>query len=190
MKNNSFLFIGLAGIVDHSKYSYMERFYSELLAMNKLVDNPINQIYGATLLIDYTGFNIHSILATTPGNALLFVETLLSMFPIRNKECHIVNAPSIFTSFFKIFYPLLPKKIQNRIFVHPNNDNWKSLHAHIPAEILPEEYGGELRHESLLRALENFEELDEQFLEKFAYGHKNTQHRRKNLRVITVEDKK
>ncbi|KAF8778031.1 hypothetical protein HNY73_014804 [Argiope bruennichi] len=82
-------------------------------------------------------------------------------------------------------YPFLPKKIQERVFIHPN-DNWKSLHAHFPADILPEKYGGNLNDSSMLNFIEYFglENLEEKFHKKLEYGLKKTKHRRLALKVL------
>ncbi|GBM87764.1 hypothetical protein AVEN_171190-1 [Araneus ventricosus] len=105
--------------------------------------------------------------------------------PSRIKAIHVVNAPSPFSAVFKILFPFLPKKIQDRVFLHPN-DNWKSLHSAIPPEVLPEEYGGKLTFDSCINVLENIEEVDDQFRNMFKYGYIKTKADRQSFRPICL----
>ncbi|CAL1283529.1 unnamed protein product [Larinioides sclopetarius] len=182
LQNNSFLLIALAGI-DYTKFTFAERFYLEILAFNKQLENPVNQICGVTLICDYEGFNFRSLLTYTPGWIRCFMDSLLTV-PCRLKAIHIINAPSIFSAVYKMTYPFLPKKMQDRVFVHPNNDNWRSLHSFVPADILPEEYGGKLKHKRLINCLENLETLDERFCKTLKFGSVKTKHCRNSLKFL------
>ncbi|GBN93149.1 hypothetical protein AVEN_81574-1 [Araneus ventricosus] len=106
-----------------------------------------------------------------------------NVFPARIKALHMVNAPSFFLTVFKIAYPFLSKKIQERVFVHPN-DHWKSLHSVIPSEVLPEEYGGKLKFDSCINLLEDIEELEDHFHEIFKFGYLKTKAGRESFRPI------
>ncbi|XP_062554117.1 alpha-tocopherol transfer protein-like [Armigeres subalbatus] len=63
--------------------------------------------------------------------------------PLRMQGIHILNPPPGMQTAVNIFNNLLSAKNKNkRIFAH--GSNLKSLHEHLPKEILPEEYGGTL----------------------------------------------
>ncbi|GBM87762.1 Clavesin-2 [Araneus ventricosus] len=171
--------------VDYTKFNFAERLYLDILAVNGTFENPVNQITGVTTIFDYKGFNIRSFLAHTPGWTRVFVESFMSGCPSRIKAIHVVNAPSPFSAVFKILFPFLPKKIQDRVFLHPN-DNWKSLHSAIPPEVLPEEYGGKLTFDSCINVLENIEEVDDQFRNMFKYGYIKTKADRQSFRPICL----
>ncbi|GBN08424.1 hypothetical protein AVEN_127489-1 [Araneus ventricosus] len=81
-------------------------------------------------------------------------------------------------------YPFVPKKMQDRVFIHPNNDNWLSLHNLVPADILPEEYGGKLEHGKLINCLQNIEELEERFRKTLEFGPIKTKHCRKSMKFL------
>ncbi|KAF8778035.1 Clavesin-1 like protein [Argiope bruennichi] len=53
-----------------------------------------------------------------------------------------------------------------QVYVHPNNDNWKSLHSCIPPEILPEDLGGYLPQTQLIDLLEHVETFEKDYLEQ------------------------
>ncbi|CAL1268628.1 unnamed protein product [Larinioides sclopetarius] len=159
----------------------------DILAINGALENqPVNQITGATAIFDYDGFNLRSFQAHTPGWVLMFVETFMNAFSARIKVVHVVNAPSLFLAVFKIAYPFFPKKIQERIFVHPN-DGWKSLHSEIPLEILPEKYGGNMKFDSCINLLEDIEKLEDQFLRIFKYGYIKTKTNRQSFKPLSLQ---
>ncbi|GBL56030.1 hypothetical protein AVEN_244895-1 [Araneus ventricosus] len=77
LKNNTIVFIALGGKVDFSKITFAEIMYLDMLAVNGVIENPVNQITGVTLIFDYKGFGVRSFLAHTPNWTRVFVETFL-----------------------------------------------------------------------------------------------------------------
>ena len=87
-------------------------------------------------------------------------------FPLRFQAIHLINEPWIFNIILSIILPLLSEKIQKRVCttyttytcfldwlcdddffffcqqIHHHGNCWTSLHAHVDAAVLPEEYGG------------------------------------------------
>ncbi|GIY10303.1 clavesin-2 [Caerostris extrusa] len=146
--------------------------------------NPLNALCGVTFIVDYKGFGMRTLFEHTPGRVKIFVESLLGS-PLRFKGFHIVNHPPVFSVIFNMAYPLLPKKIRDRLFLHPN-DNWKSLHSQVPADILPEQYGGKLKQSSMINALEDIPELDKHYLKQMQFGSLKNRHLRQSMRVISA----
>ncbi|GBN31959.1 Alpha-tocopherol transfer protein-like [Araneus ventricosus] len=116
MKNNSLLLIAKNKAVDYRNCTFAERFYLEVLTMYGVLENPVNQLCGSTFLFDYEGFDIHGLLAYTPGWIRIFLSFLLNAAPCRLKAVHIINAPTIFSAVFNIGYPFLHKKIRERLY--------------------------------------------------------------------------
>ncbi|XP_055946120.1 clavesin-1-like [Argiope bruennichi] len=187
LKNHSVLGFLLAGNIDYSEMTFAQRFYLDILSLTAILDNPVNQITGFTIIMDYKGFDIRSFLAHTPSWTKFFVDTFLKSYPIRMKAAHIVNAPSIFLTVYRICYPFIPKKLQKRIFIHPNG-SWKSLHSSVPPEVLPEEYGGKLKFDSCINILENIEALDAQFRIRFSFGYIKTKASRQSFRPLVSKN--
>ncbi|XP_055944881.1 clavesin-2-like [Argiope bruennichi] len=170
LKNNSALAIAQARNLDYNKITLAERIYLDMLAVNGALENPVTQITGFTAVFDFRGFNIHAALVHTPFWCKIFMDTITKAFPAKINAAHIVNPPTIFWAVFKIMRPFIPKKIQDRLFMH-SSDGWESLHSSIPPEVLPEEYGGKLKFDSFINALENIEELDEHFRKFLRFGY-------------------
>ncbi|GBN43954.1 Clavesin-2 [Araneus ventricosus] len=187
-EDNSAVTVIRMGIIDYSKMTFDGRSFLDIIATGYLLNNPITQICGITSIFDFTGFKFRSLLAVNPKTAFDYMYTVQKAFPLRIKAFHIVNAPSIFWAFYRLFYPAMSEKLRSRVFVHPNNDNWESLHTCIPPEILPEDLGGCLPKSRLVDLLENAEILENDMLEQSRFGYKKTKHVRMSMKII-VPDK-
>ncbi|GIY14690.1 alpha-tocopherol transfer protein-like [Caerostris darwini] len=183
LENNSLLVIALAGKVDYSVYSFEERLYLDVITIYYCLKNPLNVMCGIHFILDFSGFNRRAFFEFTPRRMKLFAESLAD-FPLRIKGYHIINHPSVFSVIIKMAYPFLPKKIRDRFFAHPN-DNWKSLHSHVPPDILPEQYGGKLKQSSLINPFENIPELDEHYRQQMQFGSLRNRHLRQTMRAIS-----
>ncbi|GIY14692.1 alpha-tocopherol transfer protein-like [Caerostris darwini] len=184
LENNSLLIIALGGKVDYNVYSFEERMYLELLCMSEIARRPLNALCGVTIIVDNAGFNRRTFFEHTPRRMKLYMESLVD-FPLRIKGYHVVNHPPVFSIIIKMAYPFLPKKIRDRLFAHPN-DNWKSLHSHVPPDILPEQYGGKLKQSSMINAFENIPQLDEHYRQQMQFGSLRNRRLRQSMRVISA----
>ncbi|XP_067134170.1 alpha-tocopherol transfer protein-like [Centruroides vittatus] len=97
---------------------------------------------GLIIIINTQGLTLRHMLQITPR----FVNTMISLIlrnssQVRIKEIHYVNVNRIVKIFETILMPLLPVKIQKRIFFHSETT---ALHKFIHPKYLPIEYGGEL----------------------------------------------
>ncbi|GIY15037.1 clavesin-2 [Caerostris extrusa] len=184
LENNSLLVIALGGKVDYNVYSFEERMYLDMLCLSEIARSPLNALCGVTIIDDYAGFNRRTFFEHTPRRIKLFVESMTG-FPLRIKGYHVVNHPPVFSVIIKMAYPFLPKKIRDRLFLHPN-DNWKTLHSHVPADILPEQYGGKLKQSSMINSFENIPEMDKHCRQQMQFGSLRNRHLRQSMRVISA----
>ncbi|GIY14693.1 alpha-tocopherol transfer protein-like [Caerostris darwini] len=182
LDNNSILLIG-KGALDLTKTNILERFYLEVVIINSLIKNPLNQLYGITAIFDYGGFQYNAMLSYTPRMIHLLVNTLQNSLPLPVKACHIVNLPPLLSSVISIAFALLSKKIKNRIFIHPSNDGWQSLHKSLPPELLPEEYGGTLKESGLVDLSDHLDDLERELCERFKFGYLKSETQRELLRL-------
>lgn len=60
--------------------------------------------------------------------------------PIRLKQVHVVNAPSIIDKIYAVLKPFIAKQITELIYFHPPNS--ETLYQYISKEDLPADYGG------------------------------------------------
>lgn len=72
--------------------------------------------------------------------------------PIRQKEYHFVNFPSITNSVVEFGTSLLSEKLKKRIFIHKDMESLKQM---VDIKILPTEYGGEVAMAEMLNSFEN-----------------------------------
>ncbi|XP_055943982.1 clavesin-2-like [Argiope bruennichi] len=187
-EDNSAVTIARMGVIDYSKISFESRSFLDVLSTEHLLNNPITQMCGITTVFDFTDFKFSSVLAVNPKTAYDYMHTVQKAFPLRIRSFHVVNAPSIFWVFYKLFYPAMSEKLRKRVYVHPNNDNWKSLHSCIPPEILPEDLGGYLPQTQLIDLLEHVETFEKDYLEQSRFGYKKTKLVRMSMKII-VSDK-
>lgn len=75
------------------------------------------------------------------GKMRKFFNTLQDTMPTKLQSMHVVNAmaPSMLRTCLNMMTPMLKGKLAQRIYIH---DDLKSLHAAVPAEYLPESFGG------------------------------------------------
>uniref|UniRef100_A0A182P9H0 CRAL-TRIO domain-containing protein n=1 Tax=Anopheles epiroticus TaxID=199890 RepID=A0A182P9H0_9DIPT len=94
---------------------------------------------GVTCLIDMSGYSLKSFRFLTPQN-IRIGSAKTDLLPLKNIEFHVVNSSVFMNAAIAILYPMLSKKIKDQVRFHYSN--WDSLHEYIPADILPQEYGG------------------------------------------------
>lgn len=104
---------------------------------------PVTQVHGAVILMDFTNLSRKQAMAFT----LTFANRLLSFIqdamPIRLKAVHIVFQPLVFKLIvWPLFKSFIQRKLSRRIFLH--GSDMASLHKHIDKDCLPEDYGGTL----------------------------------------------
>lgn len=59
--------------------------------------------------------------------------------PVKMVQNHFLNCSSVFIKLFKLVKPFINKEVADSLNFHPN---FETLHAMVPKECLPEEYGG------------------------------------------------
>ncbi|CAL1268618.1 unnamed protein product [Larinioides sclopetarius] len=174
----------LNGVIDYSKISFEGRSFLDIISTVNILKNPITQMCGITIIFDFADFKYSSLLAVNPKIAFDYMYYMQKAFPLRIKAFHVINASSVFWAFYKLFCLVMSKKLRRRIYVYPNNDNWKSLHSCIPPEILPEDLGGHLPKSRLIDLLDDVEKLEKETLEQFQFGYKITKHVRMSMKII------
>ncbi|EEC08971.1 phosphatidylinositol transfer protein SEC14, putative [Ixodes scapularis] len=115
-------------------------FRANVLCLEQAILDPVTQVTGIVAIMDMKGFGFTHIRFCPPSNLQKVVSLIQDCFPARFKAIHVVNEPAIFSMMFSIVRRFLNEKLQQRIHFH--GCDMSSLHQFIPAEILPEEYGG------------------------------------------------
>lgn len=102
---------------------------------------PITQVHGSVIIMDFTNLGLKQAKAFTPAFSFRLLTFIQKAMPLRLKAIHIVFQPFIFKIVWAMFKPLIEEKLNKRIFFH--GKDLKSLHKHIDPACLPAVYGGE-----------------------------------------------
>lgn len=110
---------------------------------------------GEVPIFDMKGMSYRHLPKLVFSTLKMYMKYTQEAHPVRVRQVHIVNCSSLLGLFFRIAKPLVHADVLQRIHFHtPNSD---TLFKCIPAEILPEEYGGTGGKFEVLR--ENFTKL-------------------------------
>jgi len=101
-----------------------------------------SQINGVVVIMDFEGLSLKQVKALSPAYTKRLLTFIQDAMPVRLKEVHFVKQPFIFNMVWTLFKPFVKEKLKNRMYFH--GDDMKKLHKFIPADYLPENYGGTL----------------------------------------------
>ncbi|KAM0733758.1 Alpha-tocopherol transfer protein-like [Formica fusca] len=123
-----------------SKYPVEELFKATTCVLELGILEPRAQIMGGIVIFDLKDITIQHAWTVTPQVATMMLSLMVTAFPIKIHELHILHQSWIFDTIFAVFKPLIDTNMRNRIFFHGND--YKSLHKHVSPEYLPKIYGG------------------------------------------------
>lgn len=98
------------------------------------------QVRGVVIIIDFHGLSTKQVMAMSPSFAMTLLLYIQESMPLRLKEVHIVRQPFLFNMVWPMFKQFVGDKLKKRLFFHGNK--MSSLHKHLDANMLPEDYGG------------------------------------------------
>ena len=141
-------------------------------------EDESSQVTGFVGLLDLEGATLAHAMSMTP-TLVKKVVTCWDAFPVRQKGMHYFNSPPGMDPVLNLFKSFMKEKMRKRIWVHGSDR--ESLHAVIPPECLPEEYGGTLgKVEDMVKEMvERVEKNREFFLDYMQYGVDEKQRRGK-----------
>lgn len=85
------------------------------LALEAAMLEPMTQVNGFIVIIDFHRLTLTQCLQCTPGTACMLMEWVQECIPLRFKAVHIVNNPTVFQILFACFRPFLNAKIRKRV---------------------------------------------------------------------------
>jgi CRAL/TRIO domain len=96
---------------------------------------------GDITIVDMHGFGFKHFLKNTTNFSTLkpMMKYTQDAVPVKVIQSHNINCSSAVMKFFNFVKPFMSKEFQNTVRFH---ENLESLHACVPKEILPKEYGG------------------------------------------------
>ncbi|XP_046402215.1 alpha-tocopherol transfer protein-like isoform X2 [Ischnura elegans] len=130
-----------------SQCSLDEIFQGCVMMLEAAMREPKTQVAGALAILDMDGLGLTHAYHFTPTFAARVVEWVQDCLPTRLKGVHIVNQPYVFNMIFALFKPFMREKLRKRLFMHGSDR--KSILAHIDADCLPVQYGGNMKLPSI-----------------------------------------
>lgn len=127
-----------ANEIDSTKFSVLE--IGRYMLMSFLVLTWENNLGPANFILvyDYQNAKLSELKSVTPTFLKDFASFPLKL-PVRFQRSHNVNVPRFFQPIITFLKSVLPKKLSERIHFH---DSMDELHAIIPKDLLPKEFGG------------------------------------------------
>lgn len=145
-------------------------FRCNIMSLEHAVRDPRAQIAGGIILVDMAGLRFAHAKYLSPHLAKRSAEVIQDSFPMRFKAFHILHEPFYFDAILALIKPFMTEKMRKRVNdlipnrlifnifnshiqthtllsfqflkIHTHGNDLKSLHKHIPVDILPREYGG------------------------------------------------
>jgi len=134
------IIIGRMGNLDPSKYKIDVVFkVNQILSEYVLLDEQ-TQICGVVSVSDVSGMSAAHAAQMTPTVAKKMMTNFQDAMPMRMKGIHYVKTPAIFDVIFQMAKAFMKSKFLERTHFH--GSKLESLHAEIPPQYLPTEYGG------------------------------------------------
>lgn len=134
------LIMNVGGIWDPKQLDTDKLFRLLYLVHFGAMMEPVTQVHGAIIIMDFTGLSLKQVKSFTPNFSLRLLSFIQDAMPIRLKAVHIVFQPYMFKVVWAIFRPFIREKLSKRIMFH--GSNLKTLHKHIDIDCLPADYGG------------------------------------------------
>ncbi|GFU39081.1 alpha-tocopherol transfer protein-like [Nephila pilipes] len=126
-----------------------EIFAVGLLELEYSLQFEASQVCGYIMILDMDKINLRMMkYYASPKTIFRFVRLIQDCFPCRVKGIHFFNEPIYISMILNLLKRFLSEKLCKRIHLHGTNQ--ESLHQHVPADILPEELGGNLGPVALL----------------------------------------
>ncbi|XP_043594012.1 clavesin-2 [Bombus pyrosoma] len=141
-KNRRILVVNCGKSWDPSAVSADQVFRVLYLVHQLAIWEPLTQIYGTVVIMDFEGLSMKQVMGMTPSFCMKLLTFIQEAMPLRLKEVHFVKQPFLFNMVWQMFKPFVKEKLRKRMFFHGNK--MSSLHAYIPASHISKNYGGNL----------------------------------------------
>ncbi|XP_013105387.2 alpha-tocopherol transfer protein-like [Stomoxys calcitrans] len=130
------------GAYDPSKYSFAELAQMRTLIQDiVLMEDDVAVVAGIIFVLDFSEVGMSHLFQINPGVMRKVSQYTEKALPLRVKASHFIDTPLVFEPVFNWVKPLMPQKMQGRLYVHGSKR--EELFKIIPKKLLPKDYGGE-----------------------------------------------
>lgn len=126
---------------DASKYTSAQMARTHAMVIESLLDEEESQVAGYCYITDEGGLTMNHISLWSLTDLKKMSKCIQVSSPMRHKETHFVNIPSIANKVIEFALSLTSEKLKKRMFLDKNIDELKSK---VNPQLLPSEYGGSI----------------------------------------------
>ncbi|CAL1283581.1 unnamed protein product [Larinioides sclopetarius] len=171
-KNLSAVVVIKLGQTDFQNVPFIELLRLELMVFETLMQNPVTQLCGLTIIIDCDGFS--------QSDLSEIANCLPACYDVFHNDCtlgikylHVIKAPALLYLLYQNILSSFPQEQQNEVVFYPMGSDLEELHNQVSPDYLPVEYGGKLPSSSLVDLNSIVNEKESYFLEQLQYGISN-----------------
>jgi hypothetical protein len=126
---------------DATKFTSSQMAKAHAMVVESLLDEEESQVAGYCYITDEGGLTMNHISLWSLVDLKKMSKCIQVSSPMRHKETHFINIPSIANKVIEFALSLVSEKLKKRMFLDKNVDELKSR---VNPDLLPAEYGGKL----------------------------------------------
>lgn len=132
--------VGMFGKWKPSKVSNVKLVQALVLLFEHVSKDPAAQTAGISWVADFEGWSLGNMRFVELRTTRHFMHYMQNCVPVLLSEAHVMRQPAAFDVLFALVRPFLRDEIAKAIRFH--GKNVRGLHADVPANTIPEGYGG------------------------------------------------
>lgn len=135
---------------DATKYTSAQMARTHAMIVESLLDEEESQVAGYCYITDEGGLTMNHISLWSFLDLKKMSKCIQVSSPMRHKETHFVNIPSIANKVIEFALSLTSEKLRKRMFLDKNVEELKSR---VNPDLLPAEYGGKMPMNEMIAKL-------------------------------------
>lgn len=132
--------VGKFGKWKPSKVSQIKLVQALVLCLEYVSRDPAAQTAGISWVADFEGWSLGNMLSIELRTTRNYMHYLQNCVPVLLSEAHVLRQPAAFDVLYAFLRPFVRDEIIKAVRFH--GKNVQGLHADVPPNIIPEEYGG------------------------------------------------
>ncbi|XP_070496024.1 clavesin-1 [Chironomus tepperi] len=132
---------------DATKYTSAQMARTHAMIVESLLDDEESQVAGYCYITDEGGLTMNHISLWSLVDLKRMSKCIQVSSPMRHKETHFVNIPSIANKVIEFAMSLVSDKLRKRMFFDKNVDELKTR---VNPDLLPTEYGGKVTMDEMI----------------------------------------